>query len=487
MPLHSTATAPLRPARARRPDGALYRIVWRWHFYAGLICLPVLVLMALTGGAYLFREEINDAVFRHWRIVDPADGPPAALSAVVQQAQRAHPGTLEEITLPAAPGRSVRLLLKTAGDDLLVVYADPRSGQPLGAITERWQWETIAAGLHSLELLGRWANIGVEIVAGWAIVLIVTGTYLWWPRGRRGGVLSVRGAPHRRLWWRDLHAVTGALAGVVVLFLAATGMPWSAVWGQQFGAMTQALGLGLPAQVWNAVPLSTLPMSAQGPVPWTFEHAKVPRSDEAFAHQGHDRREHDGQPAATAQPAVLATAAPIPTPIGIDQAARAFAAAGVPPGFTLRMPSGPQGAYTALVMPHAVQGQRVVHLDQYSGKLLADIGYADYGAVAKVTEWGISVHKGTQYGLPNQLLMLAGCVAVLLLAVSSVVMWWKRRPAGSLAAPARRADDRVARHVLLIAALLGLLLPTLGISMLAAVLLERAAAVWRRRRHDAPA
>lgn len=44
-------------AEPGRPDGALYRAVGRWHFYAGLLCLPVLVLMAVTEALYLFNHE----------------------------------------------------------------------------------------------------------------------------------------------------------------------------------------------------------------------------------------------------------------------------------------------------------------------------------------------------------------------------------------------------------------------------------------------
>ena len=29
--------------------GQVYRAFWRWHFYAGLLILPILMLMALTG------------------------------------------------------------------------------------------------------------------------------------------------------------------------------------------------------------------------------------------------------------------------------------------------------------------------------------------------------------------------------------------------------------------------------------------------------
>ena len=58
-----------------------------------------------------------------------------------------------------------------------------------------------------------------------------------WPRLTRG----------KRLFWRDLHALTGVYVGGVVLFLAVTGMPWSAVWGDVFLGQMRASGLGRPA------------------------------------------------------------------------------------------------------------------------------------------------------------------------------------------------------------------------------------------------
>ncbi|HBN52279.1 MAG TPA: hypothetical protein DD465_24620, partial [Thalassospira sp.] len=36
---------------------------WRWHFYAGLFVLPFMILLAVTGAAYLFRDEIDDWVY----------------------------------------------------------------------------------------------------------------------------------------------------------------------------------------------------------------------------------------------------------------------------------------------------------------------------------------------------------------------------------------------------------------------------------------
>ena len=89
----------------------------------------------------------------------------------------------------------------------------------------------IVRKIHSLQYFGFWQAV-VEIVAGWAIVLALSGIFLWWPRGKSGGALTVRGTPKIRMFWRDLHAVTGLFTSSLIVFLAVIGMPWSQVWGK---------------------------------------------------------------------------------------------------------------------------------------------------------------------------------------------------------------------------------------------------------------
>src|SRR5690606_19690096 len=116
----------------------------------------------------------------------------------------------------------------------------------------------------------------IEVVAGWAIVLVVSGIFLWWPRGRAGGVFSLRGRPAQRNWWRDLHAVTGVAACAAILFLAVTGMPWSAFWGAQFGRLTNEWGLGLPSHLFGPGPESASPLANLGTVPWALGWMRLP-------------------------------------------------------------------------------------------------------------------------------------------------------------------------------------------------------------------
>jgi uncharacterized iron-regulated membrane protein len=50
--------------RETEGKGSLYRMLWRWHFYAGLICIPFVIWLAVTGSIYLFRPQIDAWVDR---------------------------------------------------------------------------------------------------------------------------------------------------------------------------------------------------------------------------------------------------------------------------------------------------------------------------------------------------------------------------------------------------------------------------------------
>jgi uncharacterized iron-regulated membrane protein len=82
------------------------------------------------------------------------------------------------------------------------------------------------------------------------------------------------------------------------------------------------------------------------------------------------------------------------------------------------------------------------------------------------------VHMGQQFGLANQLVLLAVCLAIIVLAVSAGVMWWKRRPSGSLGVPPAPSDRRVLRGLLAILIAGGILFPLVGISLLIMLLLD---------------
>ncbi|WP_440582880.1 PepSY-associated TM helix domain-containing protein, partial [Xanthomonas hortorum] len=171
-------------------------------------------------------------------------------------------------------------------------------------------------------------------------------------------------------------------------------------------------------------------------------------------------------------------AAPGHAAIGLDAAMARFDALGIVPGYSISPPRGATGVYTASVYPADLQRQRVIHLDQYSGAVLLDMTYRDYGPVGRALEWGINVHLGQQYGTANQLILLLACAAIVLLCVSAAVMWWKRRPAGGLGVPPLPAEPRTLRGLMLLLVICGLIFPLVGLSLLLMWLFDR---YWMQR------
>ncbi|WP_306225640.1 PepSY-associated TM helix domain-containing protein [Bosea beijingensis] len=439
----TVSTAAAAPERTAGPAASLYRAVWRWHFYAGLITLPFLILLAVTGGLYLFRAEIDGLIHRDVKRVEAratAERPPGE---IVAQAVKAFPGQAVKYIPPETATASAEVTIRNPAGTRMVVYVDPYDARVLGQIPDKGTVMWVIRQIHSLAYFGPIANGAIEIAGGWAILLVLTGLYLWWPRKQSGGVVTVRGKPRQRVFWRDLHAVTGLVAGGFILFLAITGMPWSVLWGTKVNQWANGHNFGYPAGVRVAVPMSDEHLAHVAPTTWSLEQAKLPASQATGGE-----------------------------PIGLDAAVAAFDRLGLARGYAVNLPGGPGGVYTGSVYPKDMALQRVIHLDQYSGKPLIDMSYADYGPLGKALEWGINVHMGQEFGLANQLVMLAACLAIVLLCVSALVMWWKRRPQGSLGVPPLPAEKTTLRVVVAMLAIGGLVFPLVGLSLVVMVIFD---------------
>lgn len=462
----------------------VYRAVWRWHFYAGLFVLPFIAWLALTGAVYLYQKPIDRWLHHHLKVVDPVATPHVPPSANIAAVRAASRGEVFRYTVPERVDGSVEVgVIETSGQRQ-VYYVNPGTSEVLGHLPEQGTFSGVVRRLHSLDLLGDYASALIEIAAGWAILLVLTGVYLWWPRGQQGGITTVRGTPGKRVFWRDLHAVTGVWVGLVLLFLAVTGMPWSVVWGRQVNAWANGHHYGYPAGVRTGIPMSHQRLSDTTHPAWSMEHARLPVSGvphpapasppRTDGHEGHEGHEGHGQ-AARGELATQAGA------IGIDAAMKRFTALGLAPGYSVSLPRGPMGVYTASVYPEALQQQRVVHLDQYSGRVLLDMGYADYGALGRGLEWGINVHLGQEYGTANRLFLAIACVAIMLLCASGAVMWWKRRPAGGLGVPPLPRQRRTLVGVFALLCIGGVLFPLVGVSLLGVAALDfMITKGWRR-------
>ncbi|MFZ4677034.1 MAG: PepSY-associated TM helix domain-containing protein [Nodosilinea sp.] len=439
------------------PINRFYRTVWRWHFYAGLFVIPFMLLLAITGSIYLFKPQLDSLMYPNLLFV-PGQDVTSVLpySQQLQTVQRAYPNaTISNITPSIAPDRSTEVAITTA-DNELTAFVNPYNGQLLGTRDENQNLQAIIRRFHGELMIGKIGDYLVELAACWGLVLLLTGLYLWLPRNGFSvwGVLLPRlNSTSKRVFWRDLHSVSGFYGAILIAFLILTGLPWSGFWGETF------------AQVWNRFPPyvfdGTTPQSTQLTgtlnqqgaqiVPWAVEQLPMPHS----AHQ----------------PGSSAPGQMQPTAIGVDAVIDMARAQGAPAGFSVTLPEGETGVYTVAAYPGDSTQEVTMHIDQYSGKVLADVRWQDYGLVPKAVELGISIHMGKYFGLANQLLMLLACLLLIVLCLSGTVMWWRRRPDGRLGAPVLASYDHW-RVPLVMVAIMGIIFPLVGLSLIAVLLLD---------------
>ncbi|WP_244061470.1 PepSY-associated TM helix domain-containing protein, partial [Aeromonas caviae] len=128
--------------------------------------------------------------------------------------------SLRKYLPPVAADASAQIVVMREGQEL-TLFMDPANGALLGTMDNKWNLQAVARALHAELMLGTTGDRLIELAAGWGIVLLVSGLYLWWPRKGPGvgGILWPRMHQRGRLWWRDLHAVVGFWGAGFLLLL----------------------------------------------------------------------------------------------------------------------------------------------------------------------------------------------------------------------------------------------------------------------------
>jgi len=205
----------------------------------------------------------------------------------------------------------------------------------------------------------------------------------------------------------------------IIFFLLITGLPWAGLWGDLLNRSAAALNIGYPAAYrTHRTPSNNVTMKdAVAGIPWTLQTAPMPTSQplDSGLHSGHAGHRSGPSSATTSLPS-----------IDVDTAVAILAQQGLTTGYRLSLPQGADGVYTAYTYPNRPQGQRTLHIDRYSGRLLAEVDYADYGWLAKAVELGVALHMGNYFGVANQIVMLLACIGVVMLVVTGLNMWWHR-------------------------------------------------------------
>ena len=400
--------------------------LWRWHFHAGLLCIPFVLVLALTGSIFLFKPQIDAFADRG---VDSLaiTGQRATGEQHVAAAIASLPGSkLFVYEVPLEPDDAVRVHLYGTDGAGRVVYVHPESLEILKSVPHTSRFTEIVRMIHGELLAGRTGSLLVELAASWAIIMLGTGLFLWWPRETNGiaGVLYPRLGRGSRVFWRDLHAVTGIWISALAMFLLITALPWTTVVGNNIGKI----------RGWVAA----------APQDWS--------SNSADEHAEHRRQ---------------VAAASVATPLKIDDIIARVAPYRLEPPVRLYLPNEKQPRWRVRAETQNRPRVRELELDPFTGELAHETPFSEKTALDKAIHIGIAAHEGQLFGIANQLLGLFTALGLVTLCISAIVMWWRRRPDGSLGVPAPKiAQFRVTPALWVGIVAVALLLPVLGASLI---------------------
>ncbi len=434
----------------------IYRTLWRWHFYAGVFAIPFVIILSITGALYLFKPQldaIHDAPYRNLVI----DGPVSTPEQQVAAAFAAVPGaSFIAYELPREKTDAVNILLKKSGETIRV-YIHPQSLAILSAEAESKRFLRIVHDIHGELLLGKFGSAVVELAACWAIVLVLTGIYLWWPRSAKGlaGVFYPRFSLQGRLFWRDLHSVTGIWISFFVLFLLISGLPWALVWGSALKEVRSFTGTAVQKQDWTIAGQSKPALAGED----EHAHHEMPPviSDDAAEHHHHGASINSSFKVIVSLDSIVSRARQIKMahPVWVS-----------PPAAGMAQWSVKSNAQNRPLRAEA-------YFSPQTGELVSYQTFSQRHLIDRAVGIGVAAHEGQLFGWVNQLLGLLTALGLVLISVSGFIMWRKRAPGGVLGAPPVMPEAKIGKGFVVIILVAAVLLPVLGISLVAILLLEK--------------
>lgn len=426
--------------RAKRSE-RLRPIMWRLHFVGGFLAGPVVVSLAITGILFAWHPQVDG--LRFGDAIKPSSAAVnVALADQVRAAQAKHPewgvhSVIPGHTVPGSNDLNTAVVMDPPGgrdgfsapSDAVDVYVDQATGEVTGEVAETDHSANLFRGLHSNWLLGDGPRPLTELAGAWFLVSLMTGVYLWWPalRTRGTAAFAFRRRMRGRRQSKDWHNFIGVALVVPMFFVVVTGLTWTKYSGPRYETAKTAI-------------------------------LRPPESSGADT--------------------VLARAAPGSSDVAnIDKVAQRAGEVRLPAPYRITLPADDATAWKA-----ASERQRFpinrdeIAVDGATAALTSRFDYSTTHWSDQLSTAGIAFHQAQLFGLPLQIFMTLLAVGVIALVLFGYRMWWQRRPRGGMGDPPPiRAWLRNAPLALLaIVLVLAWALPTLALSLVVWLVIERA-------------
>lgn len=394
--------------------------LWKWHFIAGLISLPFILILSISGGVYLFKEDYENPRQKHIKEVAIQD----TKVSFQKQWEIANANAIKKpvaMVIPVSDNQATEFI-SGRFENKSSLFVNPYTGKVSGEIITKNTNMFKIRKLHGELLTGRFGTKIIELIASWMVVLILTGLYVWWPARtwKINGFFIPRKKEGKRIFFRDIHAISGFwFSGLLILILAG-GLPWTDVFGESFKQLQKITNTGYPDT-------------------WQGHHLKSQVAGNALT---------------------------------LDQIITKAEALQLPGVVTIDFPKDPEGVFSVSnTNPSNLYTQKKIHFDAYTGKQILSNDWSDVGILMRGRMWVMAFHQG-EFGAWSWWLMLCTAIVLTAMSVSALLSYTMRKRKGDWGIPIVPASFTVGYGVVIALIILALIFPLFGASLLLIIGIE---------------
>lgn len=433
------------------PRAAWINLLRRVHFAVGLFVGPFIFVAALTGTFYVATPQLENLFYRDALTAETSNEPHSLAEQIViaEQVVGKHM-PLFAVRPALTPGVTTRVMFRDPAlgeSESRAIFIDPVTLAVKGDMTVYGtsgilplrQWIDYA---HRSLLLGNVGRLYSELAASWMWFAACGGVVLWFytrPKRRINNPLQ-----NTRRW----HASLGWLLLLGMLLFSVTGLTWSQWAGGNVDKLRAAFN-------WLTPQVNTqLSGGEMARDPHAEHHAGM--SQPMTMEMPMDLRQFD---------CVLHLA----QRSGIDASK-----------LEIRPAKHADKAWTVTEIDREWPTQvDAVAIDAANMRVVDHTRFADFPLMVKLTRWGVDFHMGLLFGLANQVLLIVFGLALCAMIIAGYRLWWIRRPAPARHNPLQTLTqswyvlpNNVRVITLVIALLLGIVMPVFGASLLLFIMVD---------------
>jgi uncharacterized iron-regulated membrane protein len=392
----------------------------RLHFYAAWFITPLLLTLTLSGIGFLFYPEVENMIYDHEFFGQSDAGDMQSMDEAIEEIKETYYGySVSKISMMEEPYNN-RVTISNDQGQSQYVFLD-ENNQIVASQDSKNTYSNLMRTFHSSLLTEHtFVRYLVELTACWAIFLIVSGTYMTFKKK-----LLQNRSRKNSLRFQKIHAVLGLVLALPLIIIVVTGIPWSVFTGSKINQFA------VDHPGWGRTELrDNPPQSDVDEIPWATRSLEQPASE----HRGHAGHHSDSSAIDM-----------IEGQKSVEEIITASAENNISRPFSIVYPSDEKGVFT--VSKGSTTGvtgldvspseETTAYFDQYSGDMIAQIDFEDYGIIGKWFTWGIPLHEGHLFGMANKILNLLVCIAFLAAIAMGFMSWMKRLKPGEAKGPKR--------------------------------------------------